>query len=158
VIAVEPNSEVHSRLVAAVGANGLLERVVTIRAAVGASPGRGRMVVPGKLSVLGFVDTSVPSTSSSDVDVVTIDGLVAQRSLERIDLLKIDVEGAECEVLRGSSRALQRVQRVLLEYHSDGLLAESLSLLRAAGIVELLRVESPKPGIGILYAARPVDA
>jgi FkbM family methyltransferase len=155
VIAVEPNADVYRRLRAAVKANGLEGRIVTINAAVGAEAGRGRMIVPGGLSVLGFVDTSTPRSGAGNVVVITLDDLIARRHVERIDLLKLDVEGAECEVLRGSTRALRLVERVILEYHSKPLLAESLAALRAAGMVEVLRIEDTVgEGVGMLYAAR----
>jgi FkbM family methyltransferase len=155
VIAVEPNADAYRRLRAAVKANGLEARIVTINAAVGAEAGRGRMVVPRGQSVLGFVDTSSPRSGADHVVVITLDDLIARRQIERIDLLKIDVEGAEYEVLRGSTRALRLVDRVIFEYHSKPLLAESLAALRAAGLLEVLRIEDTvEEGVGMLYAAR----
>lgn len=56
---------------------------------------------------------------------------------ERIDLLKLDIEGAEIEVLRECRDALGQVQRIFVEYHSfEGApqcLDELLGILRAAG-------------------------
>ncbi|MCB0143020.1 MAG: FkbM family methyltransferase [Caldilineaceae bacterium] len=54
-----------------------------------------------------------------------------------VDLLKLDVEGAEMEVLRECKEKLQNVQHLFVEYHSfvDGgqELDELLSILKAAG-------------------------
>ena len=48
------------------------------------------------------------ASSSWDISVTTLDAFVAERGIERIDLLKVDVEGGELEVLRGATDTLQR--------------------------------------------------
>jgi FkbM family methyltransferase len=55
--------------------------------------------------------------------------------IERIDLLKIDVEGSELLVLRGISKAhMKLIQQLVLEVHDvDGRLAEVLELLTMSG-------------------------
>src|SRR6185369_426870 len=40
------------------------------------------------------------------VPVVTLDGYVERKGIERVDLLKVDVEGAELLVFRGAHRLL----------------------------------------------------
>ncbi|MDX6402194.1 MAG: Methyltransferase FkbM domain [Gaiellaceae bacterium] len=46
-----------------------------------------------------------PTTRFSVAPVLSLDALLKD---ERVDLLKIDVEGAEIDVLRGSERILRR--------------------------------------------------
>ena len=55
--------------------------------------------------------------------------------IERIDLLKIDVEGSELLVLRGISKThMKLIQQLVLEVHDvDGRLAEVLQLLTMSG-------------------------
>jgi FkbM family methyltransferase len=57
--------------------------------------------------------TTVPMLTES------IDHLVAGGALERVDFIKVDVEGAELEVLRGASHTLrtQRPRLALATYH-----------------------------------------
>ena len=50
-----------------------------------------------------------------DVEVETVDRLLPDH--ERIDLIKIDVEGAEVNVLRGARRTLRRWQPVVVFEH-----------------------------------------
>jgi FkbM family methyltransferase len=58
-----------------------------------------------------------------EVAVVTIDDLVRQAG-GHVDILKMDVEGAEFEVLeRASSDALSRIDQLLVEFH-DGTIPE----------------------------------
>jgi FkbM family methyltransferase len=58
-----------------------------------------------------------PPSDFRTVPAVSVDDYCAERCIERIDLLKIDVEGAELDVLRGAQRMLGdgRVPCVLFE-------------------------------------------
>lgn len=49
------------------------------------------------------------------VRAITLDELISEEKIERIDLLKIDVQGAEALVLEGGPRALKMANAVLLE-------------------------------------------
>lgn len=69
-----------------------------------------------------------------------------------IDLLKIDIEGAECEVLLDCADELERVRHLYVEYHSfpgrEQRLNEVLAVLTAAGFryqVERLGVRGRQP-------------
>lgn len=76
------------------------------------------------------------------VDVVAqlrrLSDVVAEHGVRRIDLLKVDVELAELDVLRGiDDRDWPKVQAVVIEIHDvDGRLAAIESLLHAHGISE----------------------
>ncbi len=76
--------------------------------------------------------------------LTTIADVVAKEGLDRIDLLKVDVEGAELDVLRGvGSEAWPRVRQVVLEGHDiGGRLAEMRDILHAAGF-DRIRSEVP---------------
>jgi FkbM family methyltransferase len=50
-----------------------------------------------------------------DVEVVTLDSVIPDRP---ILLMKIDVEGVECQVLAGARRTLERVRFIILEAHT----------------------------------------
>jgi FkbM family methyltransferase len=75
-------------------------------------------------------------------ELASLDRVLAARGIARVDLLKIDVEGAELDVLRGCAEAWPRIQRVVLETDSrDG---------RADAIAEMLvahgfRITSRRP-------------
>jgi FkbM family methyltransferase len=65
----------------------------------------------------------------------TLSTVVQDREVPRIDLLKVDVEGAELDVLRGIAEPhWSRIRQVVLEGHDhDGRLCEITELLRARG-------------------------
>jgi FkbM family methyltransferase len=64
-----------------------------------------------------------------------------------VDFLKIDIEGAEYEVIKDSADSLHQVKRMFLEYHgqfeqNDELL-EMLNIVRAAGFKFYIREAAP---------------
>jgi FkbM family methyltransferase len=46
-----------------------------------------------------------------------LDDVLAEKKIERVDLLKIDVEGAELRVLDGAPKSLPVVRRIVMEVH-----------------------------------------
>jgi FkbM family methyltransferase len=66
-----------------------------------------------------------------DVQVYSIADLIRVQKLEPPEFLKIDVEGAEMEVLRGIGDAAQSVKRMFVETHGETLKVECLAWMRA---------------------------
>lgn len=105
----------------------------------------------------GRVGREWPAGAGTVVDVpaVTLPELIGT---DGVDLLKIDIEGAECEALIGQHACLRLVERVFVEYHSFAgrpqRLDELLATLRAAGFRLHLHspLTSPRP-----FLARVVD-
>jgi FkbM family methyltransferase len=111
VLAFEPNPltrEMLARNLAAVDAS----NVEVIPAGVSDTPGE-----------LGFVQDGAASrfdpTGDVRVPVVTIDNLVAERNIERLDFLKLDIEGYEMPALRGAGRTIyeHRPKIAVAVYH-----------------------------------------
>lgn len=75
-----------------------------------------------------------------DVAVGTLDELCVEQSLERIDLLKVDVQGAERLLLAGAREALRRTKYLQIEmlfvehYRGCALFPELDEICRAAGL------------------------
>jgi FkbM family methyltransferase len=62
----------------------------------------------------------VPACTAVEVDVVPLDQLIRERGLQKIDFIKMDVEGAELSILQGASGLLDSVSRpVVLAEVSD---------------------------------------
>jgi hypothetical protein len=95
--------------------------------------------------------------SSGGVPMTTLDAATDALGLTRVALLKIDVEGAELDVLAGAGRVIARDRPVLcIEVHTARNLRGALSRLRAGGycIVDCLGysptyVLVPAPAAGV---------
>jgi FkbM family methyltransferase len=116
VVAVEPtpdNLEVLRRNVAAAG----LENVVVEPVAAGQAAGTHRFFVRGPRSAVNslFAESCYASvTDVIEVPVVRLDELVGGAA----EVVKIDVEGAELDVLRGMTRLLRaRPLTLIVEWH-----------------------------------------
>jgi FkbM family methyltransferase len=114
-----PNAEIHGfepdpRSFEALQANvGALEGVSVDPRAVAAGPGEARLrSSPNSLA------SSLVAGDGEPVPVRTVglDGIIDELGLDRIDLLKIDVEGAEYEVLANAAR-LGIVRAIAGELH-----------------------------------------
>jgi hypothetical protein len=75
-----------------------------------------------------------------EVDVKTLDGVMKLRpDFARIDLLKLDVQGAEIDVLKGATDTLQKTHMVLaecsiIEYnHNAPLVSDVIEFMRSRG-------------------------
>jgi len=77
--------------------------------------GKAKLSV-GSASELNEVvaDDSLVSGSFEEVDCFTLDSLLDKYDLKRVDMLKIDAEGHELQVLRGSDRLLSEFAPVIL--------------------------------------------
>jgi FkbM family methyltransferase len=83
-----------------------------------------------------------------EVQVTTLDAFVAERGIDRLDLIKIDVEGFEEKVLRGGERVLRELRpRILFEL-------QPVTLERAGSSVERLATLLTSHGYRLLQADR----
>lgn len=106
VIAFEPQRAVFNVLCGNVALNGL-SNVTPLRVAVGRAPGRIAIPLLGYGDKGNYGGVAVGARSGGPMEDVAMDRL---DSLEvpRLDLLKIDVEGAEVDVIVGAEALLQR--------------------------------------------------
>lgn len=121
VLAFEPNPDAADLLTESLYMNkttGLRADVTIDRAAVGATPGSATLAIPRRHRGRASLDArNVPDddTDTIDVPIVSLDERLA--ALPRIDLVKIDVEGAELDVLRSLTTTLdhRRIRVLCLE-------------------------------------------
>lgn len=121
--AFEPQRVVHELLAHNLVTNGL-HNVVLHRAAVGNAPGRITVPIPDYGRSGNFGAVSLGALSGEPVPVETIDRL----GLDRLALLKADVEGMEALVIEGAARSIARFRPALYlendwEEHSADLIA-----------------------------------
>jgi len=96
------------------------ERIVPIHAALWSDNGVVSLVDPG-LGSVGFrtqnVEPNAPSGAGYPVPAVTVDRLMEAHGMERVDVLKMDIEGAEKEVFATSSKWINSVGVLIAELH-----------------------------------------
>lgn len=85
-----------------------------------------------------------------ELEAITLDALFERFGLESVDILKIDVEGAEGEILQSAS-VLERVDRVVVEYHSSELRDSVINLLSGNGFSMVLEDYDGRSYYGDLY-------
>ncbi|HEV2860061.1 MAG TPA: amino acid adenylation domain-containing protein [Pyrinomonadaceae bacterium] len=98
---------------------------------------------------------------SFDCQLRTLSDVIAEHSVERIDLLKIDVERSELDVLDGlREEDWPKVRQVVVEVHDEGgRLAQVTSLLRRHGFEPVVEQDAYLADTGLynIYAVRPSD-
>jgi FkbM family methyltransferase len=119
VLAVEPSPRVADILEAALRENNLAN-VTLARTALGRTSGELTLYVPPE-ALANHAPTAIatPGWSPIAVPVRTLDDLLDEQRIDRVDVLKVDVEGYEGEVLRGAERSLQsgRIRAMLIEFN-----------------------------------------
>lgn len=158
--AYEPNPKTNVTLRQNIIVNGKKDRVRVYDEAVGRVRSDFKMWtnVPSLIAT-GYATTAL-SHEEGSITVPMIDlNEVVDRAGQAIELLKIDVEGAEADLLEGATRStLSKINRVVLEYHDylcEGALTRCKSVLEASGFVCHARPNKRDPGrSGLLYARR----
>lgn len=117
VYAVEPGKTIYSLLNSNLQ-NNKLENIVALNCAVSDKNGQLSFV---ENSAFGHIELGKPSDGVrvNSVAAHTLDDLVESLKIERLDLIKIDVEGFERQVLDGGNESLRRFNPLIyLEFNS----------------------------------------
>ena len=112
ILAVEPFPTSAAALDGVIAATGIEHLVEPLAIALGAAPGRAAMSAE-----LFTGNNRISRDGALEVPVDMLDRVVAARNLTRLDLLKIDVEGAETDVIHGASRSIARHRPVVVFEH-----------------------------------------
>jgi len=137
VIAIEPNPAVVARLRRNVLINAVDDVCTVIPAAISNEAGVGSLVVSANTAISHLAE---PGQSGVTVQVRTLDEVVGGFNLAGIDLMKIDVEGAELGVLQGGALSVRRARRIVVEVSeatAEGVDTE----LRQAGFSRVFHVD-----------------
>ena len=127
VLAFEANPNTFPTLEKNIGANGLTGTVMPANRALGSHPGNAR-IIDGAVGNAG--STQVQFGGEGGTPVSTIDLEAQSAGAGEISLIKIDVEGAELEVLAGGVTVIARQRPVLcIEVHTTEHLRQVLRLL-----------------------------
>lgn len=104
------------------------------------------------------LNTSVEENQGLSVDAVSLENVLSKMSITRLDLLKMDCEGAEYEILLNTPHEILRmVERIIMEYHDlDAQRAHPVlvDFLEQQGYLVTCRENIVHGDIGYLYAER----
>lgn len=121
VFAFEPSPVMRQRLARNIALNGFTQ-VCIEPFAVADEPGHLVLFSPTGAFEDGTVHAGLPSlydrgfdvaAQTSDVPVTTLDDWLQQQDIARVDVIKMDIEGAELPALKGGLRLIQRFRPTL---------------------------------------------
>lgn len=149
IVAVEPNPYIVDYLRLNIEMNRLSDRVVIERAALASKSGQGVLFVPKDSPVnASLYKEYAVKYSDGDVSTVyvklkTLDDIVRDYRLNRVDVLKLDIEGEEANVVEYAvnSGILRRmdVKMIIVEVHREDDSSRIAGLLKREGYLCRLR-------------------
>jgi FkbM family methyltransferase len=120
VFAVEPHPETYNLLtrnlqsLIAAGRCKTLEAAVWDRAGVKLVPSGEE---PDSFSSFAVIESRSGESRNSPIESFTMDQVLEMSGFSTVDLLKVDIEGAERQLLRGDVSWLDRVSALAIEFH-----------------------------------------
>ena len=152
VYTVEPVSENMNMIRIQTLLNGI-GNVVMIKAALGGAEGEVEINTAGSRSSVHWGDN--PGEKVEKVRCTTLATVMQEQGIEKLDLLKLDCEGAEWEIFPTSEALLPRIRQICMEYHStkEWNQVRLAEWLRARGY-EVWYTGDAKTWNGLLWAVR----
>jgi FkbM family methyltransferase len=126
IFAFEPGGATYAALVKNVAP---YPNVTTFHMALGEHTGEQTLFTPGDESAMASLDPKFASLYKKDeklkeerVAVQTVDNIVQELGLTKLDVIKIDAEGSEMAILRGASRTIASLRPTIIvsAYHRPG--------------------------------------
>lgn len=157
VVAIEPNGQVVEILKENLSQNGF-DDVQVIEAALSAKEGRSDYFLDGGEKEWNSTASLHKGTwvGNHPSEQISVKAIKLSTILEdKVDLLKLDVEGSEQAVLKEAGESLKNVQNIIVEYHPVKWqsLKKIEALLRKAGFI--VNVDAPsKEGLVMIHGTR----
>lgn len=97
-----------------------LQNVKVIEEGLWSEAGTAEFFVTDKLRTHSMVEeeiTTADVAEKTSIQTDTLDNIVARLNVEKVNLLKMNIEGAEAEALRGAKRTLQKTSNIMIATH-----------------------------------------
>ena len=116
VYAFEPNHITRQRLEANLKLNNtrnakIITRAVSNKSNAGFLTSRGEL---GHAHLINLAGNAEPTLQGEEVNCVTLDDFAAEQKLERIDFIKVDIEGYEPNLIQGAQASLKKFKPIML--------------------------------------------
>lgn len=162
VISIEAAQWIHAILCRHIGLNHL-QNIRTVNVAAAATRGIVH-VFPGGAGNIGSTTTiphGRPTDQLAEVEALPIHEILTAEEIKTIRIIKIDVEGAELQVIHGLAPLLARMRpdvEILVEIspNLDGSASEIFSILKAAGFSAYM-IQNSYDAESYLFASEIVD-
>ena len=131
VIAVEPEAKNFNQLVKNLELN-KIENVVPVNVALSDSKGKEDFFIDQGSSVHSLFPQKT-SIQKIKIETEVLDSLLGELNIKKVDMLKIDAEGAELKILRGAKKTLlknPRMKMAIASYHYPEELSEVVEYLK----------------------------
>lgn len=89
--------------------------------------------IKDKLIGYNIKETDIEDQEGTRVKSYNMESLISENSIPKINLLKIDIEGAERELFKGSCDWLEKVERIIIEFHDQPFKRKILNKLTSLG-------------------------
>lgn len=155
IIAIEPNPTAFRVLKGNVETN-RLKNVITLNKAVTSKNGKIKFEIVKGRSEVGSVkvyEKYRKNLKNITVDSITLEELCKKYKIDKIDLLKIDVEGSEVDILESSENVLPKVKKAIIEYHNAQKTIKGVIKIMTKNNFKLLKIDDQK-FYGDLYFIR----
>lgn len=145
VMAVEPNPLAFEILKKNIKSN-KLNNIILVNKAVDSKSGKITLEIVEQFSAIGGKDLGIMERpwlkkemiKKVEVDCLTLNKLCKDYKINRIDILKLDVEGMEMEILKNSKSLLNKIHKIVVEWHSKKLKDELKKFLENNGFELIL--------------------
>jgi FkbM family methyltransferase len=115
VLSIEPNPKIFDQLVQNIAASEIVSPIVEQVACSDSAKDEILYIHDDTNSSMSSLShLNIANTHKVSVTCTTLDSLVEKHQLTRVDLIKIDVEGAELSVLRGALRTLRKMNPMIV--------------------------------------------
>ena len=122
VLAVEPQGRLQEVILKNLELNGL-RNVTLVRSAVSDRQGEAELHISPSTNTgsTGLSQSTRYRVPHEAVPVNTLEGILNQHGIEKVDLMKMDIEGFEYEALTGAEKLLKskRIRALALEMHPE---------------------------------------